>query len=80
MTFKSFVQTATLMLAFVTALAYLGPEIDAAPDTPAVTDAQAAAMHQYMQELEVARNCRLEHGESLIRRTDKGEVICIPRK
>ena len=72
----------TLALIFVFIAGCLGVALDKhdeAPDGPVVTDAQAAAMHEYMQELSVAKACRLEHGESLLRRTADGGFVCIPR-
>ena len=78
--FKDVLACAVAVLAIVWLTAYYGPSLDTPPDSPAVTDAQAAAMHVYMEELAVAKACRFEHGESLVRRTADGGFICIPRK
>ena len=78
--FKDLLTCALTVLAIVWLTAYYGPSLDTPPDSPIVTEAQAAAMHEYMQELAVARACRFEHGESLIRRTADGGLVCIPRK
>ena len=77
------VSTFTLALIFVFVAGRLGLALDQrdeAPDGPAVTDAQAAAMHEYMVELQAAKACRIEHGETLLSRTADGGFVCIPRK
>lgn len=73
------IATVAMVLLIVWLLGVYGPSLDEPPDSPVVTDAQAAAMHEYMQELSVAKACRLEHGESLVRRTADGGFVCLPR-
>ena len=77
--FKDVSACAIAVLAIVWLTAYYGPSLDTAPDSPAVTDAQAAAMHEYLQELQIAKACRFERGESLVRHTADGGFVCLPR-
>ena len=75
--------TFTLALIFVFIAGCLGIALDQhddAPDGPAVTDAQAAAMHEYLVELQAAKACRIEHGESLMVRSADGGFVCLPRR
>lgn len=78
--FKDLLACTITVLAIVWLLGYYGPSLDEPPDSPVVTDAQAAAMHEYMVELQAAKACRVEHGESLLRRTADGGFVCLPRK
>jgi hypothetical protein len=64
-------------------LGVFGPALDAHasewPASQALVDAQRAAVREFNKDMAAAKLCRETHGESLVRWTAAGELVCVPR-
>ena len=64
-------------------LGVFGPALDAHasewPQSQALVDAQRAAVREFHKDMAAAKLCRETHGESLVRWTAAGELVCVPR-
>jgi hypothetical protein len=61
-------------------LGVFGPSLDEhASESKSLRDAQAQAQRAFFHDVEAAKACRQLHGESLIRYTADGELVCVPR-
>lgn len=64
-------------------LGVVGPALDARAseyhESQSLVDAQRAAVLAFKKDMAAARLCRETHGESLIRWTANGELVCVPR-
>ena len=60
-----------------------GPALDSHardwPQSQALVDAQRAAVREFHKDMAAAKLCRETHGESLVRWTAAGELVCVPR-
>lgn len=64
-------------------LGVVGPALDARAgeyqESQSLVDAQRAAVLAFKKDMAAAKLCRETHGESLIRWTAGGELVCVPR-
>ena len=69
---------AVLTLALTYVLGVFAPGLDGR-DSSDLSDAKAEARSSYQRELAIAKACREEHGEALVRQTVDGSFVCVPR-
>ena len=72
-----------MVLVIVWLLGYYGPSLDRHAsewtESQALIDAQRAAVGAFKRDMAAAKLCRETHGESLVRWTAAGELVCVPR-
>jgi hypothetical protein len=60
-------------------LGVLGPALDEQHGSPALQDAQAAAVATFHRDMAAAKACRTNHPGSLVRWDSEGRLVCTPQ-
>jgi hypothetical protein len=79
---RDFLGVLALVAVFAVPLAYLGPTIDNRAEwqeSQALKDAQNREQSELRRDMAAAELCREQHGESLVRWTEAGQLVCVPR-
>ena len=80
---QDFIGVTMMVIAIVWLLGYYGPSLDRHAsewhESQALIDAQRAAVREFHKDMAAAKLCRETHGESLVRWSAAGELVCVPR-